>query len=97
MTTFTGGPADGKAMRLRRSPLFLRVAFTGDGIRVLDRLGDNPLVGEGVACYRRLTVVAAHSRYDLSDEQPCDATMRYERNWQAWCMRMSREHDPVLT
>jgi hypothetical protein len=56
MVRFTDGPAAGRTLNLRRSPLYLRVTFDPatkkwDG---LDQLSDEPAAGEQVIVYRRV-------------------------------------------
>jgi hypothetical protein len=49
---FQGGPADGKVLQFRRTPLYLRVVQDGETFDVLDQLGDEPRAGEQVHVYR---------------------------------------------
>jgi hypothetical protein len=56
MITFQNGFADGKMLRLQRTPYFLRVVMAEDGsIDALDQLGDEPRDNETVAAYRRIS------------------------------------------
>jgi len=52
MTTFEDGPAKGKALGLKRTPIFLRVVQGRDGTwDALDQLGDTAAAGETVYVY----------------------------------------------
>lgn len=55
MTRFLDGPAAGRVLMLRRSPLYLRAVRGPDGKwDALDQLGDVPGPGEAVVAYRRV-------------------------------------------
>jgi len=53
MTSFRSGPAEGKILMLRRSPIFLRVVVNSDGkIDALDQPGDQPTATEQIHVYK---------------------------------------------
>jgi hypothetical protein len=53
MTTFSDGPAKGKRLMLRRTPIFLRVVVGPDGaVDALDQLDDEPRPDERLYAYR---------------------------------------------
>lgn len=53
MTTFEGGPANGKSLLLKRSPILLRVVEDRKGkIDALDLIDDKPEPDETVTVYR---------------------------------------------
>lgn len=57
MSSFRGGPLDGKTLSHSRAPLFLRVTVDGDVFDVLDLLTDEPKPQESVHVYRRVSEV----------------------------------------
>lgn len=99
MTKFLGGPAEGKVLQLRRSPLFLRVVVKGKEIDALDQLTDSPRPGELIYIYRRTKqdgVIHVHragsrggfypiAEYTFHDRQAHDSEVRGTGAWQAWC------------
>jgi len=53
MINFHEGPAHGKTLLLKRSPIFLRVVIDGNGnIDALDALDDIPADEESIYCYK---------------------------------------------
>jgi len=100
MTRFSGGPADGVSLMLRRSPIYLRVCRAADGTwDALDQLGDEPREGETLAAYRlvrdrgTMHVLLARPRrgpwvrvaeYAVCPEQPEQAVMSSRGRWRAW-------------
>lgn len=65
MTRFTDGPAAGKTLLLKRTPLFLRAVVDAAGKwDTLDMLGDEPDPYEAVYAYRRVgQATACHVDY----------------------------------
>lgn len=56
MTRFTDGPAGGRTLLLRRSPLFLRVTRDDRGkFDALDQLHDEAEPGEAISAYRKVS------------------------------------------
>jgi len=53
MTTFHGGPAQGKPLMLRRCPTFLRVVIADGKVDALDQIEDTPSSNETVHVYHR--------------------------------------------
>lgn len=53
MTSFLDGPAKGKSLMLKRSPLFLRVVVKGGEWDALDQVADEPAQEETVHVYER--------------------------------------------
>lgn len=67
MTQFTDGPAAGKALMLKRSPLYLRVVQGAKGqFDGLDQLIDTPSAGEFVIVYRRVSL-DGHAMVDWTE------------------------------
>lgn len=51
MTTFKGGPANGKTLMLKQSPAFLRVTEENGKFDALDAVGDSPRPTEKIHVY----------------------------------------------
>lgn len=105
MTSFLSGPAEGKVLMLRRSPIFLRVVIDADGkLDALDQPGDQPTANEQIHVYKlEGQVGSCHinrrgggggffsvATYRHLPEQPQDSDVRETRNWQAWCLSQPR-------
>lgn len=96
MIEFQGGPANGKALMLKRAPVLLRVVTgpRGGSLDALDRLADEPEDHERIHVYRRIGRAAsmfmrpggrfAVARYEYFAEHPRDAVTRSKEKWQAW-------------
>ena len=100
MTHFLDGPAAGKNLMLKRTPIFLRAVVDEAGKwDALNELGDKPLAGETCYAYRtpgpRGTAHVNMGRkgggfypitdYTLVPEQPSQEVMRDEAAWAEWC------------
>jgi hypothetical protein len=105
MTSFLSGPAEGKVLMLRRSPIFLRVVINADGkVDALDRLEDQPTANEQIHVYKlEGKVGTCHinrrgggggffsvATYRYLPQQPQDSDVREIHNWQAWCLSQPR-------
>lgn len=101
MTSFLSGPAEGKVLMLRRSPIFLRVVIAADGkLDALDQPGDQPMPSERIHVYKLEGQVGSYhinrrgggggffsvATYRHLPDQPQDSDVRETRNWQAWCL-----------
>jgi len=102
MIRFIAGPAEGAALSLRRVPHFLRVVVDQAGtVDALDQLGDTIREGEtahvyvlagkpssAIVCSRgkgcRQELIAEYRQHD---EQPPQAILRDNAEWQAWTHR----------
>ncbi len=106
MTTFDNGPARGKAMLLKRTPIYLRVVVGEKGkVDALDQIGDQPTASETLHAYRlsgSRGVCHINARggaggfwpsatYALVDLQPTDAVMRDITAWRAWCQEQEKK------
>jgi hypothetical protein len=98
MTTFTGGPADGQIMKLRRAPDFLRVTQRGGTFDALDMLADETEADETVCVYvlsgvpTKVHISAGKDSgwfmlgtYLFYAYQPFEHQMRNTERWQQWC------------
>lgn len=100
MTSFLSGPADGRTLFLKRSPLFLRVVADMDGnVDALDQIDDQPEPHESIDVYRLEGDVGfCHisrrggtggaftvATYRHLAKQPKDTDIRETLNWQSWC------------
>lgn len=102
MTIFNGGPANGKVLNLKRSPLYLRVTQAGDRFDALDQLSDEPRQGETVFAYHRscepgmMHINAkggaggffSFATYGYIAEQPSLAELMDTTLWREWCRHM---------
>ena len=102
MTRFTGGPADGKTLLLKRAPLYLRVVMDvrTREIDALDQLDDTAGSDETISVYRcHGEPIQAHINfgrkgggwyeggdYRIVDPQPGDAEVRENAAWRAWAV-----------
>jgi len=100
MTTFKDGPANGKSLMLKRSPLLLRVVISGGNVDALDQLEDRPARGETCfayvlaarpgACHIRLSGGRGGfypmAEYQMSPVQPSQKVMHDETLWREWCV-----------
>lgn len=97
MVTFIDGPAIGRRLNLRRTPVFLRVVVEADGrFDALDQLDDDPtptetiyayrLTGQpsrGIACTRgKGCRTFVHAEYRLCEDQPIGSESR--ESWSQW-------------
>jgi hypothetical protein len=99
MTTFQDGPAKGKTLMLKRTPIFLRVVIDGMKVDALDQLEDTPLPREKLVAYvaaRDLGAIHLNAKggrggfyrraeYKLVPIQPTDGEMRDPESWSRWC------------
>jgi hypothetical protein len=99
MTTFTNGPAKGRHLMLKRTPIFLRVTEAGGKWDALNEPEDTPLPEEKLHAYRLAGMPGqchvnisggrggffALAEYELVAIQPDDATMRDAAAWSRWC------------
>ena len=101
MTIFNGGPANGKVLDLKRSPLYLRVTHDprAQKFDALDQLEDEPREGETVFAYLRVHdggMVHLHRRngcggwfscatYQFLESQPTATILRDSAQWREWC------------
>lgn len=98
MTTFLDGPAIGKTLMLRRTPIFLRVTEEGGSFDALNSPGDTARPTEKLFAY---VMVRHHGSvhlniaggkggvfqrcdYKLIELQPADAEMRDQWTWGEW-------------
>lgn len=107
MIEFADGPAAGKALTLRRGPLFLRVVTgpLGGNVDALDQLTDRPEPKELVYAYRRVGPANwvhlrpggrfAFGKYRIVPEQPAGEIMRSTTRWRAWCELQVELERPV--
>lgn len=106
MICFRLGPADGKALELRRAPWFLRVVIDQDGtVDALDQPDDEPKpteaihvyvregeAGRGIACSRgRGCRPFVIAEYIYWPQQPADDEARDNVRWRAWAERAAAE------
>lgn len=99
MTNFSGGPASGRSLMLKRAPFFLRVTLDARGFDALDQMHDEPTASEELFAYvidGRPSMVHIHARgnrggfytmanYRFIDPQPSQYEMREAAQWAAWC------------
>jgi hypothetical protein len=99
MTTFQDGPAKGRTLLLRRSPIFLRVTQYKNDFDALDSPDDWPGDEEIIYAYRRvLHQGTAHinrgsrgggwypiCEYAMVKPQPEAMFMRSNTEWAKWC------------
>lgn len=98
MVEFQGGPANGKAIMLRRAPYFLRVVTgpRGGKLDALDRWADEPANEELVYVYRRIGKATgmwvrpggrfAMAKYEFFEPQPDASALRETNAWRAWAI-----------
>lgn len=107
MTKFQDGPAKGKTLMLKRSPIFLRVVTVRDSVDALDQPDDRPRKGE--VCFAYILtgkpgschIKAAKGRsgfypiaeYRLAPSQPNQRVMHDDGLWSVWC-EANRAHVP---
>jgi hypothetical protein len=99
VTIFNGGPANGKVLMLKRSPLYLRVTQNGKSFDALDQLTDEPKAGEKVFAYERIGeggMMHVNSRkggggfftfatYGFIEAQPVADALTEQAKWRQWC------------
>ncbi len=99
MTSFEDGPAKGKALGLRRTPVFLRVVQNRKGEwDALDQLGDSASAGETAYVYELASfdgsvIICARgkgggrfglARYRMYAVQPPQETLLSNTEWAEW-------------
>lgn len=67
--TLHDGPADGKTFNIRLAPGLLRVAINPDGIRTVERLTDDPELGE-ITCVYKLRGVMGPDNAEPTPDPP---------------------------
>ncbi len=103
MTTFTGGPAEGHILMLRRAPQYLRVVVApGNKVDALDQLDDTPAAEERIHVYElqefRGSVHITRSprsqsgnyvaaTYRHLEPQPAESEVRETEAWRDWTRR----------
>ena len=102
MTTFLDGPAQGEALQLKRTPVYLRVVQNGPVFDALDQLGDEPEETELIYVYQITGPVQAWTltpqgripvaTYRHVQPQPHDQQVRLTHCWRAWTERQSQLH-----
>ena len=104
MTIFNGGPANGRVLMLKRSPLYLRVTQDGRSFDALDQLDDAPKPGEKVFAYARVGafgMMHVNSRkscggfftfasYSFIEAQPIADALVEQEKWRQWCQSKAK-------
>ncbi len=107
MTTFFGGPANGRTLELRRSPVFLRVVENDGVFDALDQLHDEPKRTEIISVYKldgevgRVHVYRSGGKggwftvaeYKFLPDQPADAEIRETEAWREWTRRAAERQN----
>jgi hypothetical protein len=99
MIEFLDGPAAGQRLMLKRAPLYLRVTEMLGEWDGLDQIEDEPRREETLYAYRvegersQVHILKrgpgsgfyARAYYRFIAQQPADAVMRDQVQWQQWC------------
>lgn len=111
MIRFTDGPAIGVCLRLRRAPLYLRVARSRVARDALDQLDDEPKPRERITVYVRVTLGHrthikstrsgasgwyANASYRMVADQPGDEVVRGTEKWREWCYARQKVDFPKV-
>ncbi len=108
MTHFDSGPAQGKALFLKRTPRLLRVVECAGKFDALDQLDDVASPDETIHVYRLIAVGGrthiygkrisgwyTHATYTLHNPQPEDSLIRDNDRWRAWTRDLAEKY-PAL-